>query len=326
MIEPLGLEQWREFDAAHPAPSFFARPAWALALAQVYPHMRPAPLRVRIRDGSSVIVPLVQIHGGALRWREYRGFPIGGYTCFIREDGTPAGETAATQAVAELGRFTDAATLVPWPLAPAPSTPGERIAHETAVVDLRDGIDRAMSGVDGAFRRMAGQAARRGVACAPSRDADAVDRYYELLEASAKRWGLERPALPKALIAALVEHGGDDVEIWFAHAEGRAIAGGVVFYGSQEFFFWSAAMLSEFGRLRPSNALNFALLHAAADRGMSWYNLGSSEGLPGVARFKRDLGAEAVPYFELSLERTPYKLYRNVKRAISSRASARVNA
>lgn len=322
MIDRMTLDEWLAYDAAHPAPTFFARPAWALALAQAYPNMHPAPLRVRVRGGRGVIVPLMQMHGGALRWREYCGFPLGGYTCFMHEDGTPADADEGNRIVSEIARFADAATIVPWPLAPSPAPSHESVSHETAVVDLRDGIERALAGVDGVFRRMAGQAVRRGVVCAPSRDADATDVYYDLLEASAKRWGLERPGIPKALIAALVQHGGTGVEIWLARAEGRAIAGGVVFYGSQEFFFWSAAMLAEYGRLRPSNALNFALLHAAADRGMSWYNLGSSEGLPGVARFKRDLGAREIAYSEFSLARTPYKLYRNVRRAISARASA----
>jgi CelD/BcsL family acetyltransferase involved in cellulose biosynthesis len=322
MIDRLSVAQWKAFDAAHPAPTFFARPAWALALAQTHSNMQAAPLRVRVHGEPAVTVPLMQVHGGPLRWREYCGFPMGGYTCFIEDDGAIAGEARVNGVLAELARIADAATIVPWPLGHAPTIRGERIEHETAVVDLRQGIDAALAGVDGVFRRMAGQAERRGVVCAPSREPDAVDVYYELLEASAKRWGLERPAIPKALIAALVEHGGNDVEIWFARAEGRAIAGGVVFYGSQEFFFWSAAMLAEYGRLRPSNALNFALLHAAARRGMSWYNLGSSEGLPGVARFKKDLGAQAIGYSEFTLARTPYKLYRNVRRALTTRATA----
>lgn len=322
MIDRMSLEQWQRFDAKHPAPTFFARPAWARALSKAYASMRPAPLRVHVHGERPVIVPLMQMHGGALRWREFSGFPLGGYTCFLYDDGTMPDEIRANHVVAELARFADAAKLVPWPLGTVPTMPHEGARHETAVIDLRGGIERALAGVDGTFRRMAGQAARRGVVCAPCRDDRAVDTYYELLEASAKRWGLERPAIPKALIAALVETGGDDVEIWFARAEGRAIAGGVVFYGSQEFFFWSAAMLAEYGRLRPSNALNLALIRAAAERGMSWYNLGSSEGLPGVAHFKKDLGAQSVRYSDVSLARTPFKLYQNVRRVIAARATA----
>jgi CelD/BcsL family acetyltransferase involved in cellulose biosynthesis len=322
MIDRLSIAEWLAYDAEHPAPTFFSRPAWALALAQTYGTMQAAPLHVHVHGEPPVIVPMMRMQGGPLRWREFCGFPLGGYTSFLRHDGTLADDIRANHVLAEVRRYADAATIIPWPLGPVPTLRAERVAHETAVVDLREGIERALAGIDGCYRRMAGQASRRGVSCAPSHDADAVDAYYELLEASAKRWGLERPSIPKALIAALVQHGGSDVEIWFARAEGRAIAGGVVFYGSQEFFFWSAAMLAEFGRLRPSNALNFALLHAAAERGMSWYNLGSSEGLPGVARFKRDLGADGIPYSEFKLARTPFKLYRHVRRAFGSRVSA----
>jgi hypothetical protein len=283
--------------------------------------MEPAPLRIRAQGDPPLLLPLIRVRGGVLRWRDYRGFPIGGYTCFLQGSGELASQAQCERALLELARFADCATIVPWPLGEAPHV-FESTTHETAVVDLSAGIDAALAGVAGIFRRMAGQAERRGVSCAPSKDADAVDVYYELLEASAKRWGLERPAIPKALIAALVREGGDDVEVWFARAEGRVIGGGIVFYGSSEFFFWSAAMLAEYGRLRPSNALNFALMRAAADRGMLWYNLGSSEGLPGVAKFKDNLGALEIAYREIRLERRPFKLYTSVRRALAPRARA----
>ena len=263
----------------------------------------------------------MRMHGGPLRWREYCGFPMGGYTCFLLPDGTPASAQQCEEALSVLQRHCDTATLVPWPLGPTPRT-GAGAQHETGVIDLSGGLEAALAGVQGIFRRMAGQAQRRGVVCEPSDDPGAVDTYYRLLEESAKRWGIGAPSIPKALIAALVEHGGRDVQIWFARAEGQEIAGGVAFYGAQEFFFWSAAMLAEFGRLRPSNALNFALIRAACERGMQYYNLGSSEGLPGVARFKHEMGARDVPYFDVQVSRTRFKVYSNVRRALRARASA----
>lgn len=321
MIERLSLDEWQIFDAQHPAPTFFARPAWALALAQAHPALRPAPLRITLADGTIVILPLMQMAGGTLRWREYNGFPLGAYTCFLRSDGTLATAAQCNEAVSALRSFADAVSLVPWPLAEGPAASGGSM-HETAVVDLSNGIDAAMAGVAGIFRRMAGQAERRGVTCTPSREPNAVDEYYRLLRASAKRWGIGEPSISKSLIEALVEHGGNDVEIWFARAEEHTIGGGVVFYGSQEFFFWSAAMDAEYGRLRPSNALNFALMRAAAARGMLYYNLGSSEGLPGVAKFKDNLGAREIPYADLKLARTPYKLYTSVRKVLAAHAGA----
>ena len=320
MIRVLSRERWEAFDRAHPAPTFFARPAWALALERTLARVQAEPLEVTVA-GERVVVPAVRVPGGPLHWSSLRAFPLGGYTCFLREDGTLVPSLQATHVTRAIARYADAAVLIPWPLAPAPTVRMGR-AHETAVVDLRDGADAALGRVEGIFRRMAGQAERRGVDCAPCGDGSAVDRYYALLEASAARWGLERPPISKALIAALREFGGPDVEIWFARADDRDVAGGVVFYGATELFFWSAAMLAEYGRLRPSNALNVALIRAAAARGMSWYNLGSSEGLPGVARFKKEIGAQGVAYREIETTRTRYRVYARVRDAWQQRLEA----
>jgi hypothetical protein len=317
MIDRLGLDEWRAFDDAFPAPTFFARPAWAMALAEISPSLHPVLLRIEPRRGVPVLLPAME-QTGALGLRHYCAFPLGGYTCFLREDGAVASADAATASLRELSRYAHSVELVPWPLAPAPRT-GSGGAHLTAVVDLRDGIEAALANVDGTFRRMAGQAVRRGVVCEPSPGEDAVSTYYELLCESAKRWGIPEPVERRKLIEALVRYGGRDVEIWFARAEGRAIAGGVVFYGSEEFFFWSAAMLTEYGRLRPSNALNFALLRAASQRNMRWYNLGSSEGLPSVARFKKDLGARDIAYNEIRSTRIPLRVARGLRSVLNRR-------
>lgn len=323
MIEELGLAAWRSLDARRKAPTFFARPAWAAALAQTYPGMRPAPLKVRLRTGEEVLVPLVRSNGGRLAFKEYIGFPIGGYTCVLNVDGTLAAPEAGSAALAAIAARVDRLDVAPWPLRNIPSlTHATRIGHETAVVDLSRGYDAALAGLAGISRRMAGQAARRGVICEPSSEPDAAGTYYDLLCEAARRWGLRKPHIPRALLEALVEHGGDDVEIWFAKHEGTIIAGGVGFYGSEEFFFWSAAMRHEFGRLRPSNALNVALMRAAAARGMLWYNLGASEGLAGVQRFKRDLGAEDVRYSRYCCERSSFALYRQVRRLLCRSAVA----
>ncbi len=322
MIERIALSEWKAFDLLHPAPTFFARPAWAISLAETNETMCASPLRITTQTLKPLLLPLVRMRGGLFRWRDYRGFPLGGYTCFLHEDGTLAQQSECDAALLELARYADAATIVPWPLTDGP-TRFTGAVHETSIVDLAQGVEAAFRSVDGIFRRMAGQAERRGVVCAPSKDPDAVDRYYDLLESSAKRWGLERPTIPKSLLHSLVQNGGSDVEIWFARAEGRIIAGGVVFYGASELFFWSAAMLAEFSRFRPSNALNFALMRAAAERGMTVYNLGSSEGLPGVARFKDSLGATDVAYKDVRLQRARVTIYANARRALNRHAALR---
>lgn len=323
MIEPFALADWQTLDARSKAPTFFARPAWALALARAFPALRPAPLRVRLRNGAFAIVPLMQGSGGAMRWKEYIGFPYGGYTCALNEDGSLADAASAAEAFGAIAARADRLRIVPWPLGDVPRMPDAiAVEHETAVIDLSGGAEAALAGLAGISRRMAGQAARRGVECLPDRSAAAPERYYEILAEAATRWGVEKPHIPPALLESVCRLGGDDAEIWFARHEGIDVAGGIVLYGASEMFFWSAAMRHEFSRLRPSNALNVALISAAAARGVRWYNLGSSEGLPGVARFKRDLGAATLAYREYRCEAKRFELYQSIRRTLSRRASA----
>ena len=321
-IAPLAADEWAAMDRRS-APTFQARPVWALALADANPALQPAPLVCTLSDGSRCVVPLVRSRGG-LGWRIYSGTPLGGYTVVLNMDGSLAdyGRTAASFA-GVLARAGDSVTLTPWPLAPmdAPDLRVTATMHETAVIDLSEGAAAALARMDGKCRRMAGQAQRRGVTCSRSTRPDAVDRYYAMLEESAVRWGRDAPTFPKRLLEGLVARGGDAVEIWFAEFEGEAIAGGVMLYGGEEANFWSAAMRSEFGTLRPSNALNVALISAAAERGVRWYNLGSSEGLPGVARFKEGLGAQTVRYVTWKNERRGYRLYRSLRSLASPRAT-----
>jgi hypothetical protein len=314
MIHPLTINEWKRFDALHPAPTFFARPAWSLALAYAYPHLRPYPVHVGDADGD-VLIPLMQVSGGKLGWRAFVGMPLGSYTCGLHHDGSVVSPSEFSRALAAIGRACDSLTVTPWPLVAWEPMPAWRLTrHETAVIDLAEGADVALSGVSGVSRRMAGQALRNGVECEPCHSLGlGITTYHAILREASQGWGLDHPPFSKELIEGLITYGESDVEIWLAQRDGHPIAGGIVLYGSQELFFWSAAMRPAFSRLRPSNALNLALIQAAARRKMRWYNLGASEGLPGVERFKRGLGAQTVPYKELHRDGVAYAVYARLR-------------
>jgi CelD/BcsL family acetyltransferase involved in cellulose biosynthesis len=315
VIEELGLDEWLAFDRKHAAPTFFARPAWAFALADTEPDLAVAPLRVTC-PGGWAIVPLMRSKRSRLHWKEYVGFPMGGYTCVLDERAQALSGAAAAEVFERIANRVDMLRVIPWPLAGATSKRARATLRETAVIDLADGYDAVMARMNGVTRRMGAQAARRGVTCDIERGVEAVDQYYALLSEASRRWGVARPSLSRQLLDAVVAQGEKSVELWFAQVEGRRIAGGVVLLGSQEQFFWSAAMLAADGKYRPSNALNTRLLRAACERGLRWYNLGASEGLPGVQRFKRDLGATSLPYAELTFARPLAAAYDELRRAV----------
>ncbi len=315
MIERFSIAEWEAFDRAYPAPTFFARPAWTLALCDASPQLKPAPLRVRV-GRRTLIVPAV-LSPARLGLRDVLAFPMGAYTCVLDESGLPVDAVVASQAIAEIARISDRARIVCWPLAEQPLVPrAKRTEYETAVIDCSEGFDSVVAGIRGVTRRMAGQAERRGVQL---RLADggiaSVEAYYDILKEASKGWGLDRPPITEALLKAVARRGGNDVEIWFAEVDSEPIAGGVVLFGSDELFFWSAAMRRAHSQYRPSNALNLRLLQSACDRGVRWYNLGASEGLAGVERFKSDLGAIAKPYAVYTTQSRKFHIYERVLRA-----------
>ncbi|HLJ84249.1 MAG TPA: GNAT family N-acetyltransferase [Candidatus Eremiobacteraceae bacterium] len=315
-ITRVPMEEWQASDAASPAPTFFARPGWARALASADPRFKVSPARCEFADGTFVDVPLVA-ERGRLGWTEYSGLPLETYTIARERGGALATPERATEAFrAIVRRLGQRCRITPWPAAYADIdiSDCENRARETSLIDVSGGAEAAIDRMEGVVRRMAGQAERRGVVCARVADpVSAVDEYYAMLTAAAARWERGRPSFSKALLRAVVEYGGPDVEIWFARFENAPIAGGVVLFGSEELMFWSAAMLSEQATLRPSNALNVALIRRAAERGVRWYNLGSSEGLPGVKRFKEGLGAFSVAYKTFERTSALYAAYRKLR-------------
>jgi hypothetical protein len=315
--------EWEAIDAQKAAPTFFARPAWAQSFVASYPGFSPAPVWCEFADGGRVFVPMVKSRG-RLGWSEYFALPLDKYTVALESDGRLADSARAQAAFGYiLKHLGHSCTLTPWPPAygmiAIPKVRGG--VRETSLIDLSEGADAALARMDGKARRMAHQAEKRGVVCTlESASSQVVDEYFAMLSITASAWDRGTPTFPKRLLEEVVARGGPDVEIWFARYEGKPIAGGVAVYGDQELMFWSAAMLSEYGTLRPSNALNVALIRAAAARGVRWYNLGSSEGCsPGVKRFKEGLGAFSSAYTRYVSISPAYALFRNMRNRLVAR-------
>ncbi|HEV7179873.1 MAG TPA: GNAT family N-acetyltransferase [Candidatus Baltobacteraceae bacterium] len=312
----MDIDRWEAFDRAHPAPTFFARPAFTRAFCDAFPHAEPWPVLVE-HKGEEYIVPAIRSHA-RLGFKHAVAFPLGGYSCVLNERGEPAAEPYYSEVLKKASGAFDTFSFVGWPLAAQPNISGaSATTHSTAVVDCSLGREHVLRGMRGVTRRMIGQSARRGVCCVQSpTDAVSVSRYYAMLEEASARWGLTEPTISRELLDAVIARGGENVELWFAQLDGEAIAGGVILFGRDELFFWSAAMRRDFSQYRPSNALNARLLERAIERDVRWYNLGASEGLHGVERFKHDLGAHDVTYSALIVRSPGYRLYDSVRTAL----------
>jgi hypothetical protein len=323
VISRLDLDRWESFDRDNPAPTFFARPAFARAYCDAFSHCEPWPIFVELHPHGYVI-PAIR-STTRLGFRHAIALPLGGYSCVLDDRGKPVDAERCTEVLNAAAREFDQLSFVAWPLAQQPTLArAVRRTYRAAVIDCSEGFQRVLGGMRGVTRRMAGQAERRGVRCVlGERSLDSVLRYYALLQEASVGWGLSRPTIAQRLLESVVRRGGENVELWFAEAEGETIGGGMVLFGRDELFFWSAAMRRDYARYRPSNALNVHLLQRACERGVRWYNLGASEGMQGVERFKHDLGADDVEYAWFTTRSPSYLLYERVRSVFDTKALSR---
>ncbi len=321
-FERLSTEEWLALDRTAQAPTFFARPAWALAIHQTFPNLTPWPLRCQLDGGTAAFVPLMRVLGGRLGWKIFHGMPFDGYTAVLTPSGSVLPAAAATKVIEDVALLGDEVLLNLWPFEAPPVPKADvRIAAETSAMDISGGGEAALSRVAPKSRRMAGQAQRKGATCSIEPWTQALPLYYDLLEeAATQRWHRAAPTIREDFLREVCAQGGADVEMWVVRYEGAPVAGGVALYGSQEVSLWTTASKPGMEILRPHNLLHATIIEHAARRGVRWYNLNSSSNLEGVLRFKRALGATTMPYEIVGHRGTRFRIVRSLQHLADKRA------
>jgi Acetyltransferase (GNAT) domain len=293
---PFPIAQWLELDKTAAAPTFFARPAWAIAIGHVFQHLEPCPLACELDNGVVAIIPLSRARS-RLGWKVYHGMPFDGYTAVVTSGG-PLDNQTAGMVVNRVLHAGDEVMLNLWPFQlPTQINASVHVAAETSALNIGSSVETARSAIASKSRRMAGQAERKGATCSIERGNDAVAIYYSLLrEAASERWHRSAPTIREDLLSEVVSLGGEAAEIWVVRYEGQPVSGGVALYGNKEVSLWTTATKPGMEILRPHNLLHATIMEHAGRRGLDWYNLNSSSGLEGVLRFKHALGAKSYPY------------------------------
>jgi lipid II:glycine glycyltransferase (peptidoglycan interpeptide bridge formation enzyme) len=201
------------------------------------------------------------------------------------------------------------------------------LAH---VLDLRPGYDDLYHGFDNDVRRLARRARDRGLIVRRGHRVSDVKALMQLLRVSVRRWAA-RDGEPLALAQArlrvrdperkfirIVTALAPRAEIFSAWRADEPIAAALVLFGRNAHYI-RGAMDAEAGNLGANHLLQTEAIAAACAAGCLRYHLGESAAGSGLARFKRNLGAEAVPFVSYRFERVPLtKLDRQLRCAVRS--------
>lgn len=297
-VSRLTEDAWQKWLDLLPAYSFFQTPCWARILTDSGLEKESGAWLFQYGQREALL-PFTGSQN-LFGWKGYKSMPFGTYGGILvnKESAVGRGEDFAGALIQDLRRVS---RFVHWVITPGYFShlelPGIEISNTTHCIDLHGGAQTVWKGFPCSTRNFVRQAERAHVEVQFDNSVNAFYDYYEMLENSAKRWGKTTPGKPWKLFQAISERATPDmVRLWLARVDKNLVAGALCVYGRGEVFYWSGAMYKELARTRANNLLHWWIIRDAIERGYTWYNMGASDGLPGVRRFKEGFGAVPVRY------------------------------
>lgn len=130
-----------------------------------------------------------------------------------------------------------------------------------------------------------------------SNSLESFAEYYNIYFDSAKRWGLENTPHSKEFIINL--HQCQNVKLYYTDFDGKMISGMIVFYNlkTKQAFYWHGATLvdTNYKKLFSVVKLMDYVVHELIKNNFQSLDLGSSDGLEGVCKFKEGFGGVKTP-------------------------------
>lgn len=182
------------------------------------------------------------------------------------------------------------------------------VTHETHLLALGQPTELLRQGYHATKRAQVRRDVRLRQQIVVAREPRQLDDYFEAYGASLARWGRGGPLYPRALFEALLAS--PVVQLWMNYVEGRLACAMVVFSCRRYAFYWQGvSRIDEDQKAAfPMVRLMDAVLQHLLERGIPQFNLGASDGLPNVRRFKEEFGARPRAYTTLIHESALWRM------------------
>jgi lipid II:glycine glycyltransferase (peptidoglycan interpeptide bridge formation enzyme) len=319
-VKSVTIQEWQQFVECLADYSFFQLPIWAQAYEKTYPNYKIATKLFTFDDGVEVLVPLVKVkHKFGLE--SLKSLPRGGYGGFLWSKKPTEGQVQQL-----LDKLLNKRVLhlemspSPWDLDTCEFLENYGLKNRitfTHTIKL-DKPEVVWRNLTRNCRRNIKRAERENLKILEGKFDDLRSSYYKMYRHSAKRWDLKgKDIIPLEFFENLTQIGRERVKVLFVEKEGQKIAGVIIGYGKRESIQWHSVYLHEYENVRPNNLWEWELIRDAYERGYKIHNFGSSEGLPGVQRFKESFGAEKLDYKIFIYSSQLLKVYRKARLLVS---------
>lgn len=121
----------------------------------------------------------------------------------------------------------------------------------------------------------------------------AIKKYYLMYLDSLRRWNAKR-VLKLSFFKKLLES--DLVSLYMVQFHGDYLAGAIILKGKTEAIYWHGAGFQRYFHLRPNDILHWEIIKSLKVQEFTIYNMGSSNNMDGVERFKKGFGSSEKNY------------------------------
>jgi CelD/BcsL family acetyltransferase involved in cellulose biosynthesis len=311
-VDPCTDPRWL-FLACGPSGSLFTSPPWISALSETYGFEPVASVRVDAAGRPDAGLAWVDVRD--LRGGRRLALP------FCDRADPPAPDLAAWRAVAADALDGD----LPFTLrcldgSPARDDPRLRVVgraawHRTA---LDRPLDELLTSFRSQTRRNIATAERAGVRVVLSADPDAMSEYQRL-HVHLRKHKYRLLAQPRTLLHRIHARfaPGDGVRVALALLHGRPVAGAVYLVWGDVVYYKFGASVPEHLSVRPNDAIHWALIQWAHERGLRALDWGLSDlDQPGLVAYKSKWASTAGSILTLNAGGPPIGRSDDVERTL----------
>ncbi len=177
------------------------------------------------------------------------------------------------------------------------------LPRETHLLDLRPGLEALRRGYHATKRNQVAKPVKVDSRIALARTEADLQPYFEVYAHSLQRWGRAGAwPYPRQLFLDLLLS--PAVRIWTHHVQGRLACAVVILECRHQALYWQGVSRIDEDQkpAHPMVRLMDTVIQDLSARGVPVLNLGASEGLPQVRRFKEEFGARPAAYSTLQWE------------------------
>lgn len=204
----------------------------------------------------------------------------------------------------EAGRLTQQAAAQGWRVLP----------RETHLLDLRPGLEALRRGYHATKRNQIAKPLKLDSRIALARTEADLQPYFEVYSRSLQRWGRAGAwPYPRQLFVDLLLS--PAARIWTHQVQGRLACAVVILECRHQALYWQGVSHIEPDQkaAHPMVRLMDAVIQDLCARGVPVLNLGASEGLPQVQRFKEEFGARPAAYSTLQWESAAWRWLKRLR-------------